>query len=91
MSKSGLYKLTVNAKDPGDNLVSGADQVEVRVTDSGVGISEEDLPHVFEDFYRGRDGQSGEKGHGLGLALSRRIVELHDGTISVDPKAYPGS
>jgi len=67
------------------------EQVEITVTDSGVGISEEDLPHIFDDFYTGSVGQSGEKGHGLGLALSRRIIETHNGSISVASELGKGS
>ncbi len=65
--------------------------VELRVTDAGVGIAEEDLPFVFEDYYRGTAGESGERGHGLGLALSRRIIETHQGTISVESEPGRGS
>ena len=67
------------------------DQVEITVADTGVGISEADLPYVFEDFYRGREGQSGEKGQGLGLALSQRIIETHNGTIYVESELGKGS
>lgn len=67
------------------------DQVEITVRDSGVGISEDDLPHIFDDFYSGGVGQSGEEGHGLGLALSRRIVEIHNGSISVESELGKGS
>ena len=67
------------------------DQVEIRVSDSGVGISEEDLPHIFDDFYSGSVGQSGERGHGLGLALSRRIIQIHNGSIAVESELGKGS
>ncbi|HEX5461013.1 MAG TPA: hybrid sensor histidine kinase/response regulator [Steroidobacteraceae bacterium] len=57
-------------------------EVEVRILDDGIGIREEDLPHVFEPYFRSRSSRSGvEDGSGLGLALARRIVELHGGTI----------
>lgn len=66
-------------------------QVAISVSDTGVGISEEDLPHIFDDFYRGKSGLAKQSGSGLGLALSRRIIELHDGSISVDSKLGEGS
>ena len=66
------------------------DQVVVAVSDAGLGISEEELPFIFGDFYRGEDGGE-DKGHGLGLALSRRIVELHGGSISVHSTITEGS
>lgn len=55
------------------------------VTDNGVGISEEDLPHVFEHFYRGEKSRSREYGGiGLGLAICKQIVENHGGVIWVE-------
>lgn len=59
------------------------------ISDSGIGISEEALPHIFERFYKvdkSRDRSLG--GNGLGLALVRKIVELHGGSIVV--KSSPG-
>ena len=61
------------------------------MADTGVGIPKEDLPFIFEDFYRGKTGQAVEKGSGLGLALTRRIVEAHQGTISVESELGKGS
>jgi two-component system phosphate regulon sensor histidine kinase PhoR len=53
----------------------------LEVSDTGIGIKKEDLPHIFDVFYRAdRSGQ----GVGLGLAVARRIVEDHGGTIAVD-------
>ncbi len=63
----------------------------ITVTDTGVGIAEEDLPFVFEDFFRGRTGRATAAGSGLGLAISRRIVEAHDGTIAVESELGQGS
>jgi signal transduction histidine kinase len=64
--------------------------IAITVRDRGVGIVKEDLPHIFEDFYAGKAG--GETGGcGLGLAITRRIVEEHDGTISVDSQPGEGS
>jgi signal transduction histidine kinase len=52
------------------------------VRDSGVGIAPHLLPHVFEPFRRGEHSTS--RGLGLGLAISRDIVELHEGTLFVE-------
>ncbi|HEY9823963.1 MAG TPA: ATP-binding protein [Stenomitos sp.] len=54
--------------------------VEIRVTDTGMGIRNDFLPHVFERFRQG-EGAYKAKGLGLGLAIARHIVELHNGTI----------
>jgi two-component system sensor histidine kinase/response regulator len=67
------------------------DHVVISVADNGVGIAPEDLPFIFTDFYRGRSGQAVEKGCGLGLAISRRIVEAHGGSITVESEPGRGS
>jgi len=67
--------------------------VEIKIKDEGAGIKKEDLPHIFDRFYRAdasrNKAQSG--GYGLGLAIAKSIVELHGGTISVSSKAGKGS
>lgn len=66
--------------------------VEIRVSDTGFGIDAEDLPHIFDAFYRGRSVAEGTiRGTGLGLSLVRRIVEAHDGTVNVESTAGMGS
>ena len=62
------------------------DTVQVTVSDTGQGIAPDEVPHLFERFYRsvnnGSDGKNGnKKGHGLGLAISREIVRAHGGDI----------
>ena len=62
----------------------------VCVSDTGCGIPQEDLPHIFDRFYhrdRTRDGKAGYSG--LGLAIAKRILELHNKSIIVESK--PGS
>lgn len=56
------------------------DYIQVAVMDTGVGIAPEDLPHLFEQFYRGKGGAA-TKGTGLGLSIVKRIVEAHHGEI----------
>jgi len=61
------------------------DACEVSVEDQGPGIPAEDLPHVFERFFRSRQaGEQESEGTGLGLAIARGIVELHGGNIRVE-------
>ena len=56
----------------------------ISVTDDGIGIDAADLPHVFDRFYRtGQSRVQGIGGRGLGLAITRAIVEAHGGTITV--------
>lgn len=57
-------------------------EILVEVTDTGCGILPEDLPKVFQDFFRGSN--VGSKGTGLGLSISRRIIEAHGGKIWVE-------
>jgi signal transduction histidine kinase len=59
------------------------------IEDSGIGISVQDLPHLFERFYRARGARSRDTG--LGLAIVKRIVDLHGGSISVMSIAGEGS
>ena len=67
------------------------DGLVLSVTDTGIGIPQDELPFIFEDFFAGRTGQRVEKSSGLGLAITRRIVEMHDGTITVDSEFGHGS
>jgi signal transduction histidine kinase len=54
--------------------------LEVSVSDTGIGIARDDLPHVFENFYQVKNPQSGKTpGTGLGLSLVKSMVELHGG------------
>ena len=64
--------------------------VLISVADTGVGIAKEDLPFILEDFYRGQSGGV-ETGSGLGLALTRRIVEAHQGAMAVESEPGQGS
>jgi signal transduction histidine kinase len=66
--------------------------VQVEVTDTGEGIAPEDLPHIFEQFFRGEKSRSRETGGaGLGLAIARRIVEAHHGRIWVESRVGQGT
>jgi heavy metal sensor kinase len=66
----------------------------LRVTDTGSGITAEDLPHVFERFYRGdksRQRESYTSGNGLGLSICRSIVAAHGGSIEVESSLGKGA
>ena len=66
-------------------------RIVTSVTDSGVGIAEEDLPMIFDGFYRAESGKAAAGGVGLGLAITRRIIEAHDGSIAVYSELGKGS
>jgi signal transduction histidine kinase len=53
----------------------------ISIADSGTGIARDDIPHLFERFYRGTNGSGNGKGYGLGLAITREIIRAHGGDI----------
>jgi signal transduction histidine kinase/DNA-binding response OmpR family regulator len=70
----------------------GNDHLEIKVTDSGVGIPEEQLPFVFNRFYQADNVRtSNAPGSGIGLALTKELVELHGGMISVTSSSGSGT
>ncbi len=66
------------------------DSAVVQVTDTGIGISAEDLPHIFERFFKADKSRSSQ-GSGLGLAISKHIVQAHGGQIWVQSQEGKGS
>ncbi len=67
------------------------DQILISIEDNGIGISKEDLPFIFEDFYTGTTDSNTERGSGVGLALTKRILEAHNGSVSVESELGKGS
>lgn len=66
--------------------------VQIRVTDTGIGIPSEDLPYVFDRFYRVDRARSRERGGtGLGLAIAKRLTERNRGQISIASKENHGT
>jgi nitrogen-specific signal transduction histidine kinase len=74
-------KITINSR-----FASKADMVEITVSDTGKGISEEDVDRIFEPFYT-----TSESGTGLGLAITHGIIEQHGGTVEVESKMGQGT
>jgi two-component system sensor histidine kinase BaeS len=81
---SGTIKIGANYTKPG--------WVTVSVSDSGAGIAPDDLPHVFDHFYKvDRSRQRGHGGAGIGLAMVKQLVELHGGKVWVESQKGKGS
>ena len=88
-----LLKNAVTYTPEGTIVVRAKDKqtsVEIAIEDTGIGISKEDLPFIFERFYRA-DKVRTSSGTGLGLSIAKIIVELHDGMISVESEIEKGS
>jgi len=68
-----------------------AGKILVEIKDNGVGIATEDIPHLFDDFYVGKTKPEGERRSGVGLAITKRIIEAHDGSITVGSELGKGS
>jgi signal transduction histidine kinase/DNA-binding NarL/FixJ family response regulator len=83
-SKGGEVKIKATVNDV---------RIEISVSDTGVGISNEELPFIFERFYRGRAVRqnSNEIGSGVGLDFTHELIQLHGGDISVDSEVNKGS
>jgi len=94
-SPARLHRAAANLLDNAAKFAGGAGPVEVRVRrdgeltvrDHGPGIAEDDLPHVFDRFWRSKAAR-GRPGSGLGLAIVRQTAEAHGGT--VEAQAAPG-
>lgn len=96
-----LIDNAINYTPPGGRITIEVGRVRdkdvmIKVRDTGVGISNDDLPHIFDRFYRGRaltqDGTLIDpRGLGQGLYVAREVIEVHGGTISVASKLGEGS
>lgn len=73
-------------------VFANGENIFLQVQDTGIGIDDEDLPHIFERFYRGRRVRQTKKhGTGLGLSIVKEIIDRHAGTIQIQSKVGQGS
>ena len=79
-------KYSPEKKDIDVQVVSVDSKLKVIVKDNGIGIDKDDLPFIFERFYRADKSRTKQKitGYGLGLSIAKRIVDLHGGTINAE-------
>ncbi|HKN87851.1 MAG TPA: ATP-binding protein [Nitrospiraceae bacterium] len=84
-------KFTPNGGTVSIDSDSVGEAVRIRVRDTGPGLSEEEIPKVFDKFYTGTGVPGRNEGIGLGLAIAKSLVELHEGSISVRSRPGEGS
>ena len=69
-----------------------AHDLAVEISDTGVGISKDDIPFIFDEFFRVKNKETrGISGTGLGLLIAKKIIEAHDGSIKVASEPGKGS
>jgi signal transduction histidine kinase len=86
------YKYTPYEGNVSLSLAIEKEHALVKVSDTGIGISSEDLPHIFERFYRADRARSRDRGgSGLGLSIVQSIMQEHHGTIQVESTPGKGS
>jgi hypothetical protein len=84
--------ITVSAWTQAEEIKSRVSRMWVVVTDTGIGIAQEDLPHVFERFWRAEKSRNQHTGGtGIGLAICKRLIELQGGQIAVESQLGVGS
>jgi signal transduction histidine kinase/ligand-binding sensor domain-containing protein/DNA-binding response OmpR family regulator len=87
--KHGSIDVSIGLIPPQAEFIKGA--VEIRVSDTGIGIPEEDQPKIFDRFYQTTQAKKVEPGSGIGLTLAAEYTKLHYGTLKVESSSGKGS
>lgn len=88
---SNAYKYTKKGGSVSLDLKGNSDSIEIKVADNGIGIQDKLLTNIFKPFVRTERGQEVSSGDGIGLAFVKELVELHQGSITVESKINEGS
>lgn len=90
---SNAFKFTPQFGEVSFLLKIQKEKIQITITDSGEGIAEEELSHIFTRFYQGKKSNTRNKlvGSGIGLALTKELVELHNGKIEVESGQSTGT
>lgn len=93
---NNLLTNAVKYNNPNGKVIFSAaeteDEIILKIQDTGIGIAEKDRANIFEKFYRSDDDKVTKRsGHGLGLALAKEIIELHQGKIQIESTIGEGS
>ena len=93
---SNLIGNALKYAETGGRVTVSTDQdrqhTSITVADTGIGISEQDMPHVFEEFFRSQEAREHRsEGTGLGLSIVQSIVDAHDGRCEVESQPGKGT
>lgn len=93
---NNLMTNAIKYSEPGGQVTLSAEEtdscIRISVRDEGIGISEEDQRHIFSKFFRSEDRAARQRtGHGLGLSLTHEIIEMHNGSLTVESSPGEGS
>ena len=84
-------QITIKAWRTGETAHIATQKIHITVTDNGIGIPEQDIPRIFDRFYRAHNSGVNIKGTGLGLAIVKLIIDKHDAEITVTSKLGEGT
>ena len=91
MAIANLIDNAIKYSAPNTTITIILNKAYLRISDQGIGMSEEEMSHVFEQFYRGVDAKAYASGSGLGLSLVKAIIELHDIHIEIESQRNQGT